>query len=382
MGRCLLIVGNLRQNLSSEAFLSKICSVALTCFDNIVVFGADIPPNHPNIKHIFFGNTHDKNLYSISKLRNAAREASLQFKAALTLLYKGHFPNVTNVLFLTPQPLGIIIARIQYGRVSLYSGGFPFFPKNRFVLDSLAMMMVKYLPSLLVDKILVESKGDNSFYHAGEFESKCIHCSQYVDTRIFNKQSPIESREFDIAFFGGLWKKKGIDRLVIALRELLVENHKLKVLIVGDGPLRAEVESLSREFVNVTTMGWVTRREVPILLNRTKFTILPSDYEGLPNIVLESLSCGTPVIANPVGGIVDIISDGNNGYLMKGNNPDQIKSAINRAIMEPAIQQLSRSAIQTILGKFDFESACSRFASAIATDDNSVTIVSRNQHQN
>jgi glycosyltransferase involved in cell wall biosynthesis len=365
MERGLLIVGNLRQGPSSEVFLSKICTLALTCFDRVVVLGADKPPDFPEIDYIALGKLRTRRDHSVNQMGGVIYEAHLQLSVAWALLRTGRLPAIVEVLFLTPSPLGILVARVLYGRVVLYSGGFPMFPGSRPALDSLGELVLKHLPSLMVDRIVLESKGENSFYRAGEFDSKCVICPQYVDTRFFNRQSSIEDREFEVAFFGTLSRQKGIDRFVIALRDMFREHHQLKVLIVGNGPLKTEVESLAREFPAVETMDWVGWKEVPKLLNRTKFTVVPSDFEGLPNIVLESLACGTPVIANPVGGVVDVIADGKNGFLMRDNSPEQIRSAIERALAEPGIQQLSTNALMTIVGHFDFGSACSRFSSAI-----------------
>ena len=73
---------------------------------------------------------------------------------------------------------------------------------------------------------------------------------------------------------------------------------------------------------NVTLVGWISHDELPSYLNMLKLLVVPSYTEGLPNIVIEAMSCGTPVLATPVGGVPDLIEDGITGFILEDNFPE------------------------------------------------------------
>jgi len=68
--------------------------------------------------------------------------------------------------------------------------------------------------------------------------------------------------------------------------------------------------------------GWISQVDLAKYLNTLRLLVLPSSTEGLPNILLEAIACGTPVVSTPVGAIPDIIQDDENGFIMDNNSPD------------------------------------------------------------
>lgn len=108
---------------------------------------------------------------------------------------------------------------------------------------------------------------------------------------------------------GRLVHQKGFDLLLDAFSKL--NNKNIKLTIIGDGPLREELEAIAKNLdidERVSFLGFV-KDPYKIIRDSDAF-ILPSRYEGFPNIVLEALACGTPVIATPApGGIKEILSN-------------------------------------------------------------------------
>ncbi|MBU7032353.1 MAG: glycosyltransferase family 4 protein, partial [Theionarchaea archaeon] len=88
-----------------------------------------------------------------------------------------------------------------------------------------------------------------------------------------------------------------------------------KVWIIGDGPQRASLESLSHE-LDLSCTFWGYRTDIPELMNRSKLIILPSRHEGFGLTILEAMACGTPVIGRKTGGIPELIT-GKNGCLFE-----------------------------------------------------------------
>ena len=113
------------------------------------------------------------------------------------------------------------------------------------------------------------------------------------------------------------------------MRFLLLKDYKIKFLIAGEGELHNEMKTfISENDSDIDFIDWIPHNELPDNLNRLKLFVLPSYNEGLPNIIMEAMACGTPVLATSVGAIPDIIEDGKTGFIMANNSPDLIRRKI------------------------------------------------------
>lgn len=107
-------------------------------------------------------------------------------------------------------------------------------------------------------------------------------------------------------------------RAFIRALELAPElGRRLRLVLVGDGPLRAEVQALL-EAAGVAHLAWLPgeRHDVPEVLRGLDCFVLPSLSEGISNVVLEAMASGLPVIATAVGGNVELVVDGETGALV------------------------------------------------------------------
>lgn len=106
---------------------------------------------------------------------------------------------------------------------------------------------------------------------------------------------------------GRLSREKGFDLLIEALA--LCANPGMRLTILGEGPLRAELEKLAqaRGLQGQVTFHGFQKNPYPFIREADYF-VLSSRYEGFPNVVLEALACGTPVLATPLGPAVEILS--------------------------------------------------------------------------
>lgn len=136
----------------------------------------------------------------------------------------------------------------------------------------------------------------------------------------------IGSGEGGYALFAGrLVEEKGVRSLLRAWQKL--PNRHLK--IAGDGPLRPFVEQQARDMSHVECLGRCEHEAIIHLLKQARFLVFPSEwYEGLPMIIIESLACGTPVLASGLGSMAELIEDGVSGRLFV---PGDIESLIDQA---------------------------------------------------
>ena len=137
--------------------------------------------------------------------------------------------------------------------------------------------------------------------------------------------------------------KKALDVLLRAFASVSDTDRRLKLRLVGDGPLRQELEEQARRLSladRVMFMGRRTRSEVFSLLNACKLAVLPSRSEPFGMVVVEALLCRRPVVATAVGGIPEIIEDRRSGLLVAADDDRALAAAI-REVLEN--EELARS---------------------------------------
>ena len=108
-------------------------------------------------------------------------------------------------------------------------------------------------------------------------------------------------------------------------------------------------------------LRWIPHDELPEYLNELKLLVLPSYTEGLPNIMLEAMACGTPVLATPVGAIPDVINDGENGFILESNNPEYIAENAIRALNYPNLDKIVKNARELVEKEITYEGAVERY---------------------
>jgi glycosyltransferase involved in cell wall biosynthesis len=117
--------------------------------------------------------------------------------------------------------------------------------------------------------------------------------------------------------------------LLRAVQSVAAELPDIKCLIAGDGPERKKLEGLRKELgleESVFFLG--NRNDVPDFIASLDMFLLPSRWEGMPNVLLEAMACGKPCIASAVGGCPDLIEDGKQGLLVKPEDPGELARTV------------------------------------------------------
>jgi len=128
-----------------------------------------------------------------------------------------------------------------------------------------------------------------------------------------------------IYFVGNLIRRKGVVNLIEAMQDVDGE-----LVIVGDGPEREGLRNLCEKYkVNCNFKGYINPLAIQKELINAKVLVLPSiDGEGLPNVVLEAMSVGLPVVATNIAGIPDVVKDGETGFIVEPANVGELASKI------------------------------------------------------
>lgn len=221
------------------------------------------------------------------------------------------------------------------------------------------LRLLRFITCTLADKIIVYADCLVREYSLGRWRSKISIAHEHVvDFDMFAMNKPYPSRDLIVGYVGRFGEEKGILNFIAALSGLLTQCENLTVMIGGDGPLKAGIErSLLKEHLagRVTLMGWISHDDLPHYLNQMRLLVLPSYTEGLPNVMIESMACGTPVLATPVGVIPDIIEDGRTGFIMEDNSPECIVKNVLRVLNSPMLERVALGGKRVIEENFTVE---------------------------
>jgi len=193
-------------------------------------------------------------------------------------------------------------------------------------------------------------------------ESKVSVIKNWISSESIVAAAPIsvsDPANITFTFIGWLIKEKGLYELVAAVKNLRIKGYIFSVNIIGGGLLE---ESLMVDVINsniedtVHFTGWVEKHEVDAYLRKTQVLVLPSHAEGFPNVILEAMSAGVPVIATKVGAIPDTISHNVNGTLITLKNISSLESSMEKYIKHPdLIENQSKEVLSTVLREHSYE---------------------------
>lgn len=162
-----------------------------------------------------------------------------------------------------------------------------------------------------------------------------------VDRQLFRPQDRTQARISlglpengkILLFVGRLEREKGLDELVAAFRELTkTSTEDLTLVIVGEGSLEKRLSLQCNGDPNVVLTGARPADEVARYFAAANVLVLPSWAEGTPNVVLEALAAGRPIVATHVGGIPDVVRHDRTGLLVPPRNIEALTSALNEAL--------------------------------------------------
>jgi glycosyltransferase involved in cell wall biosynthesis len=138
----------------------------------------------------------------------------------------------------------------------------------------------------------------------------------------------------------------------------------VRTLIAGDGPLRGELEETAQAFGLDGAVKFLGHRDdVPRLLAAADMLVLPSIYEGLPNVVLEAMRFGKPVVATAAPGTTELVTDGQTGLLVPIHDPTALARAIRTAVDNRDLaHRLGEAGRARVLSEFSAAAMVERFA--------------------
>jgi colanic acid/amylovoran biosynthesis glycosyltransferase len=182
-----------------------------------------------------------------------------------------------------------------------------------------------------------------------------------------------KSEPFRLLSVGGLVPKKGFDLLISAVEQLLDRGSNIQLTIVGDGPLRPDLEAriqASRWAGEFHLAGMVPNKAVQTLLRDSHAAVLAcregadGNMDGIPVFLMESMVAGIPVISTRVSGVPELIEDGRTGLLVEPEDAGALARAIDRLVSDGELRsRLVRGGAARIRSEYHLETQVRAFIS-------------------
>lgn len=184
-----------------------------------------------------------------------------------------------------------------------------------------------------LDKVVVPSRFFmEKFIEWGWPRNKFAYIPNYVDASRF--QPDYDAGDYFL-YFGRLAPEKGIATLMQAAK-----SAGVKLKIAGTGPIEAELRTLQVRLAgDIEFLGYRSGEELHNLIRQARAVVLPSEwYENAPMSVLESFALGTPVVGARIGGIPEMVVEGETGWTFESRNGDDLAALLSRLKAMPSAQ--------------------------------------------
>jgi len=241
--------------------------------------------------------------------------------------------------------------------------------------------------SRLADAVIVPNRFSRKFIDPYFRREKIFQVPYSVDVSGFRRHHNrlLESKikrggEKLLLFVGRLLPNKGIDILIRATKHLRDSGIKVRLALIGEGPMRGRLESLCSDLQvseYVDFLGFVRDSDLPHYYSAADVTVLPSVYrdsyggrhpepEAFGLVLAESMSCGTPVVATKVGGVPEWIKHGENGMLATPGDYKDLASKIKHVLNNRYLsRRLVAKGALDLKSKYSFDATIKRYIDVI-----------------
>jgi glycosyltransferase involved in cell wall biosynthesis len=221
----------------------------------------------------------------------------------------------------------------------------------------------------------------------GDGKLHCIYHGLDLSQFAFCCPRALDSKPPVILSVARLVEKKGLSDLIFAADTLRLRDRNFRVEIVGDGPLRQSLEAQVRRMGlddRVSFLGALPHDELCRIYQRACVFALPcvvaanGDRDGIPNVLLEAMASGVPVVSTPVSGIPEVINSEAEGLLVPPSSPARLADAVDRLLNSPELRErLALAARAKIETSFSIERNSAQLLSLfrqVGADEDSISV--------
>lgn len=285
------------------------------------------------------------------KLRNYLRENKIDILQ--THLYEASF-------------VGMLAAKLAGTKVKILTRHY--LDQNHQIGNKLALFLDRW-EAKTADEIIVLSNAVKEFMSDVEKvdADKITVIHQGFDFDIFSasdedgkkvrQEFGISEDDFVIGTIGNFTSTKGHSFMVSAAKELIEEMPNLKLMFIGDGGDKKTVqEQIAEENLQERVIFTGFRGDVNACMKAVDVVVHPSLSEAFCQVLIETMSVGTPIVSTDVGGAKEVITDGKNGFIIPPANVEAIKKAVRNLFQNPeATKKMALAGQQSVRETFTVE---------------------------
>jgi glycosyltransferase involved in cell wall biosynthesis len=232
--------------------------------------------------------------------------------------------------------------------------------QDRFLLGNVQLITV---PSAAYVKVLIRRKIDPRIIRVVNNGIDLAGCDKLQKKKEVQEKPGLDRRKL-VLYVGALEKRKGVEFLLRAAREIDERSGDVKIVIVGTGSEKKNLEQLAfklRVDNRVSFKGYVSEEELETLYCESDVFVLPSLYESFGLVLLEAMARGKPVIATRIPGTSELVKAEFNGILVEPKNPKKLGDAIMKVLSDTDYaRKLGRNG-QIFSASFTWEKAVSDY---------------------
>lgn len=306
---------------------------------------------------------------ALNSLYPIPKPCPTSFKILRRLLHKNYDVVNTQTRFFITSFLGLIFAKLKRTPLVHTEHGARHSLVPNKVIDLISRAYDHSIGALLVKSARrntgISQAACEFLKHLGAANAQVIYNG--IDTTIFRKKEDTNYRQklgisndaAVITFVGRLIYAKGVQDLISAFSRIKDTTPNAKLLIVGDGPYRAELEKLAHQtdsHSSIIFLGQKNQDEIIDVLSATDIFVNPSYSEGLGISVMEASSIGLPIIATDIGGTREIITTDKTGILVKARDVGQLAEELGRLCADAELRgKLGKNAGELVERKFNWD---------------------------
>ena len=192
-----------------------------------------------------------------------------------------------------------------------------------------------------------------------------VHCG--IEPARFPSCEPFPTGATSLVSIGRFAEQKGQLLLIDAVAEAIADGTDLTLTLVGDGPMRREIETriLAHDLASrVTITGWLAEAGVRDAIDRAHALVMPSFAEGLPMVIMEAMAAGRPVVATYVAGIPELVRPAETGWLVPAGDATALRDAL-REVSQTShgkLAAMGAAARALVLERHDVDREAARLA--------------------
>jgi len=166
------------------------------------------------------------------------------------------------------------------------------------------------------------------------------HNFQFERDESLRQKLGLAPGDFTLVNLARLWPEKDQSSLFTALQAVVKKFPQTKLLMVGDGPMKSELQGLVRKLGLESNVIWVPFPDcLPALLACVDLQVHSSIYEGLPMAILSGMAAGLPIVTTDVGGVSEVIENGKTGFLVPPKDPAALAEGLLLVMSRPELAQ-------------------------------------------